>query len=67
MTGKISCLALVFLLLAGCTGLGGPSQGPGNGRKLIRGPLGALSSRESFIRAVDADPFPQASQGDVPR
>jgi len=67
MTVKIRCLALVCLLLAGCTGLGSPSQAPGKGRKLFPGQLGALSSRESFTRAVDADPFPEAGHGDAPR
>jgi hypothetical protein len=65
MIGKISCTAVVCLLLAGCSGLGGSSRGPGGALKLIPSRLDSPASKESLAEAVANDPFPSAGQGDV--
>jgi hypothetical protein len=65
MIRETSCLAVLCLLLAGCTGLGGSSRGAGAGWKLIPSRLGSPSNKQSFIEAVNNDPFPKAGQADV--
>lgn len=65
MIRTISCTAVVCLLLAGCSGLGGSSRGVGAGVKLIPSRLASPSNKQSFIEAVEQDPFPRAAQGDV--
>ena len=65
MIRKTSCLSVLCLLVAGCTGLGGSSRGPGAGWKLIPGRSGSPSRRQSFIEAVNNDPFPEAGQADA--
>lgn len=65
MIRNIACMAVVCLLLTGCTGLAGSSRGPGGGWHRIAGRLGSPPSKQSFSQAVEKDPFPRAGQGEL--
>ncbi|NQT15369.1 MAG: hypothetical protein HQ582_21615 [Planctomycetes bacterium] len=64
MKKRILSIAAACLLLAGCNSMGRPLPGLAGMPKLWPGRGESASSRQSFIEAVENDPFPRAGQAD---
>jgi hypothetical protein len=59
---RLAGAGAVLVLLAGCSIPSGAWRNPVNGLNLLPPWMGSKTSEESFVRAVENDPFPKANR-----
>ena len=62
---RLLCAAVVCLLFAGCSTVGGSWRSPAGGWKRLPAWIGLNSREKAFAEAVERDPFPAADQADL--